>query len=150
MVGGLDHDAVPALIRDYQSLSSSPETVSPTTTRPARPAWRAGQLWFQNEAGPAPLVLTLPGSPPLTREQFGFVAYQQLYVPELAGLLPRYNIGIDSEWPIDKEAAEALVGNQILDGALQAKLVDVRPPAEGRTSRTPSSLSAAGCNCSTA
>ena len=95
-VAGLDREQVLALVREYQQVTLTRDGLpyddpdGPTGLR--RPAALA-----PTGDGPAPLVLTLARLPPLTQEQLGFVAYQQVYVPELSSLLPPAHIGLGQE-----------------------------------------------------
>jgi hypothetical protein len=130
IVGGLDRRDVSALVRHYDSVQVNRD--GQDVTEPLGPFGLNGQtLWVQEQGGPAPTILTLPGSPPLTQEQLGFAAYQQVYVPKLSGLLSPLHVGVGSSWTIEKLPSEALVGDVIRDGVLEGTLEDVLPPGEG-------------------
>ncbi|QDV32269.1 hypothetical protein [Tautonia plasticadhaerens] len=132
VVGGLENRQVSALVRQYETVQISRDDQD--DSQPLGPAGLAGQtLWVQDQGGPAPTILTLPGSPSLTQAQFGFAAYDSVYVPELSGVLSPLHVGVGSSWALPKEAAEALAGDVIRNGTLEATFEDLLPPGEGQT-----------------
>ncbi|RUL88765.1 hypothetical protein [Tautonia sociabilis] len=132
IVGGLDNRQVSALVRHYEVVQ--PARDGQPDDRLAGPAGLVGQtLWFQDDGRLAPSVLTLPGSPPLTEEQLGFVAYRQLVVPKLSGLLSPVHVAVGSSWGVPNSAAQVLVDDLITESSLEATLEDVLPPAAGET-----------------
>ena len=130
MVDGRERERVSALVRTYQDIQltidgvpeNDPDSVAGLANR---------SLWFSEQGGPAPTVLTLGPGRPLTQNQYSYVAYDQIYVPELEGLLPTLHTRVGGAWRVQTEAAEALVGSRILDGTLEGLLVEIRPPADG-------------------
>lgn len=128
-VGGVENRTVSALVRYYQTVQLTKDGVPDTSAD--GPAGLAGQtLWLQDDGRPAPTILTLPGSAPLNQEQFGFAAIQQVDLPKLGGLLSVLHQGVGSSWNVPRDAAEALVGDVILDGSLVATFEELLPPTE--------------------
>ncbi len=128
-VGGIENRTVSALVRSYQTVQLTKDGVPDTSS--LGPVGLAGQtFWLQDDGRPVPTILTLPGSSRLNQEQFGFAAYQQVDVPKLAGLLSALHQGVGSSWRVPRNAAEALLGDTIVDGTLEATFEGLIPPTE--------------------
>ncbi len=126
-VGGIENRTVSALVRSYQTVQLTRDGVPDTST--TGPVGLAGQtFWLQDEGRPVPTILTLPGSSRLNQEQFGFAAYQQIDMPKLAGLLSTLHQGVGDRWNVPRDAAEALLGDTIIDGSLEATFEELIPP----------------------
>jgi len=133
-VGGAQREQVSALMRRYEQVrvrrdgQIQEDPLGPT-------ALADHELYLIDRGGPAPETLWLDPNRPLTQRQFRFVAYQQTYVPRLSGLIPNLYKGIGDEWYIDTSAAEALLGNRILEGTLKGMLTEIRDEPDGVTRR---------------
>ncbi len=131
LISGLDQERVDALIRRYDLVKVKSE--NPADEKPVGAAGLRGrELWFGKGPGATPFVQTLPGNPPLTQQQFEFVAFRQVSVPELNRIFPGGYIGVGTTWSLDASganpsnragpiAAGTLLGSPVLDGNLNCR-----------------------------
>jgi hypothetical protein len=102
------------------------------TTKQAVPQPMEGRtIWLEPRLGDLPLIVALDGKP-LREEDYDFVA-KQVFVPNLAEILPVTPVRIGDPWPLKQHGVLAIVGgSQVVDGKLEGRLQGpiVRPDPE--------------------
>jgi hypothetical protein len=122
-VSGFDGHHVLSLVRRYHSVRSLPDR----RLRPSDPFPLDNMtIWYQTRPGELPLIVDLTGDRPLREEDYRFAVSEQVFVPDLAGLLPDLPTRIGDSWQLSRAASQTLVGQPIGTGALTGTLAEVR------------------------
>jgi hypothetical protein len=120
---------VKSLIRHYERarLTSDPDP----SHVPDAHSVEGLTIWYRPQIDPLPVVLSLSSDRPLTESDYKFTALQ-LFVPNLANLLPPTTVRIGDNWPISKMAVKTLVGaDRVAEGGLIGRLSEIRKDSRG-------------------
>ena len=121
-------DTVSAVVRSYDSFQRTPDPL-PKSSGPLLPKGLA--IWYQAQPGEAPQVLSLAKERGLREEEFQFIE-RQIFLPELAAILPALPSRIGDKWRVPRTAIRALLGDRPLRGdPLTGTLLEVRKSAKG-------------------
>jgi hypothetical protein len=95
-------------------------------------------IWYRLRAGRAPEVLSLTKDRPLREDEYRAILFDQLFVPQLAGILPRAAVRVGDTWSIPRLAGQALLGPIPDEGdyTLEGTLREIRPPVPPSPLRT--------------
>jgi hypothetical protein len=117
-----DERIVTDSIRHYTSVNITPD---PWKSRADRRPLEDLTIWYRDVAKEVPLVLVLTPNRPLREEEYKF-AISYTFVTDLAFLLPEAAMRIGESWRIAPKGAVALVNDEVREGFLVGKLVEIR------------------------
>lgn len=116
-----DERVVTDSVRHYSKISMSPDPWKGRTDR--RPLDDL-TIWYRQVSGDVPLVMVLTPGRSLRDEEYRF-AINYAFVTDLAFVLPDSPIRIGDKWKINPTGATALVNDEIREGSLAGKLVEI-------------------------
>jgi hypothetical protein len=122
--------SVVAAVRHYEAYRITPKDPG---TKPSRRAPVEGlTLWYQPKEGASPELLSLTEGRGLREEEYRIVA-RQLFLPDLAAVLPALPSRVGDRWAITAAGARALLGQPPFRGSqpLAGELLEVRQSAQG-------------------
>lgn len=112
-------------VREYGAYRITPNP----NTKPSRPDPLKGlTIWYQPHEGSDPQVLSLTKGRGLREDEYTIIR-REVFLPDLAGLLPTIPSRVGDRWGVSKAASRALVGSSAL--TLAATLQQVRQAAAG-------------------
>ena len=116
-------------IRRYDAFRLSPE---PPGSKPSEPRPLEGlTIWYQPQPSENPLVLSLSENRRLRENEYSIIS-RQVFLPDLAAVLPSLPSRIGDRWRIPRTATRALLGERPQPGAvLTATLKDLQPEPKG-------------------
>ncbi|AGA24947.1 hypothetical protein [Singulisphaera acidiphila] len=118
-------DQIRAGVREYASYRITPNP----NTKPSRADPLKGlMIWYQPHEGGDPLVLSLTKGRGLREDEYTIIR-REIFLPDLAALLPTIPTRVGDRWTASKTAGRALLGSIALP--LTATLQQVRQAAEG-------------------
>ena len=118
-------DQIKAGVREYAAYRITPNP----NTKPSRSDPLKGlTIWYQPHEGGDPLVLSLSKGRGLREDEYTIIR-REIYLPDLASLLPTIPSRVGDKWAVSKKAGRALLGSIPLP--LAATLQQVRQAAEG-------------------
>lgn len=117
-------------VRRYEAFQVTP---APPEARPsARKPLVGLTVWFRNQTGSSPSVMTLTAGRPLTETEYRTIGARSLYLPELSAVLPALPSRVGDRWRVPRSAARAILGDRPIKGdPLIATLLDVRKAPTG-------------------
>jgi hypothetical protein len=125
-------DRVLSVVRRYDGLKHSSD---PKTAPKLVPGSAGASFWIRHQPEVRPLVISLDPSKEFRFDSFHLIA-GQVYVPDLALLLPKGAVRVGETYPISREGSVALVGHMAWLGVenqkLQGKVAEIRPGAAGK------------------
>ncbi|SIO42745.1 hypothetical protein SAMN05444166_4628 [Singulisphaera sp. GP187] len=118
-------DKIKAGVREYAAYRITPHP----NTKPSRPDPLKGlMIWYQPREGSDPQVLSLIPGRGLREDEYAIIR-REVYLPDLAALLPTIPSRVGDRWAVSKAGGRALLGSVPLP--LAATLQQVRQAAEG-------------------
>ena len=119
---------VASTVRTFERFRARPEDAS--RTMGARPL-EGLTVFVRPKNGDLPLVVNQAGDRAITEYEYDVIS-RQVFVPQLATLLPSRVFRVGDSWPIPRKAAQALLGDPwIQDDRLVGKLAEVRKEVDG-------------------
>ncbi|HZW29537.1 MAG TPA: hypothetical protein VFF52_02455, partial [Isosphaeraceae bacterium] len=121
-------------VRHYDSfrIQITPKDLSPNAS-----LFKDLSIWYRLRPGRLPELLSLTEARPLRDVEYHAIVGDQLFLPQLAAILPRTPVRVGDTWSIPRQAGQALLGRITDEGdyALEGTLREVRK-AERGTGRT--------------
>ena len=100
-------DVVTDTVRRYNTLRVSPAPASEAT---GRKPLEGLTVWFKNRPT-GPLLLSLTEGRPLAEAEYA-ATLRQIYLPDLAGVLPPTPRRVGDRWSLPRAASQALLGER--------------------------------------
>jgi hypothetical protein len=120
---------VKSLLRLYEHVRISDETKQSTG---APESIEGLKICYRALTGEFPQIISLDDQRALRYEDY-WLAARQIYVPDLASVLPSMPVRIGDTWPLTKMGMRVLVGvDQVLQGNMEGKFLDLRATTDGR------------------
>ena len=115
--------AVTDVVRRYEAVRYSPQAPNAANS----PKLLEGlELWIRPRATAPPLMILLAETRRLSETEYSVNA-RQVFMPELAGILPAMPRRIGDKWPLARDAIDAMLGESPVKNApLIAILKDIR------------------------
>jgi hypothetical protein len=130
-ISPLDDRRVIAAVRRYETVTMNPEPENP----PARPRlFQDLTVWYDDQPGEAPRILSLVPNRPLRDLEYLFAA-RQVFVPDLVLALPELPLRVGDTYPLSRGGMEALVGSRVHQGGLTSKLLSIGPDPSSPAAR---------------
>jgi len=122
-VSTLDPRRVTDVVRRYAGVQMNPDTAR----RPPGAAKPFDDLtmWIHTIPGDSPQIIVLTPDRELFDKEY-VVAAEQIFMPDLAYVLPELPVRIGESWSVARTGASTLVGRDVLRGMLTGKLLKVR------------------------
>ena len=119
---------VTAVTRTFERYRAKPQ--DPSKTMGARPFEGLTAL-IRPKLGELPQILSLTEGRLLTEYEYD-VAARQVFIPQLAALLPTQAVRVGDTWRVPRRAAQAMLGDPYVQGdTLVGKLAEIKKEVEG-------------------
>jgi len=118
---------VKSLVRQYERVRISGEGNAPPGPHPIE----GMTIWYKPRIEELPLVVCMTEGRHMRYGDY-WLASRQLFVPDLASLLPTSPVRIGDTWGLTKMAVRLLINvDKVLQGNMEGKLVDIRSSPSG-------------------
>lgn len=143
-ISSIEFTKVAAVVRRYDKVKITPD---PRPNPGESPLLAGLDLWVRPQATGFPQLLSLTPGRGLSVEEYRFLV-MNLYVPDLAALLPLSAVHLGDSWRLPRTAVQNVVtGGVSGPGSLVAKLSEILPGQDGKkiavitiTGQVPTSL----------
>ena len=115
-------------LRRYDALKISPPAPTAAASKAQPPKLLEGlTVWYKARAGGAPLLMSTDPKRRLNETEYKIIAERQVFLPDLAAVLPALPSRVGDRWRVPKAASQALFGERPAAGeAPIGTLIDVR------------------------